>query len=611
MEDSGLSVELTIEDFSDAFKTSEFNDAVKYADFLKKSLSVSKNEKIVSKDLNSLQILSSSDSSGDTEYYYNIGTTLNVQPNYNKYAICSEVQKGDIILDLRGSGEVFGHAAIVEGHVYSSTYGYYVRLVESIDQGVCRGLLDATRVDERKSYVYRVTNATNQQKRDAVDFCIGQIGKYWMINITHDYSPSGNFWMCSQLVWAGYKNQGIDIECNGGPGGEPGVTPMDITINSTAVTQIDIRTATQVLSGDFNSDGKTDILTIESMWDSNTMESAAIHFIVRTSEGSKFSSAISGYGTTNLDVSRTGKRYAVGDFNGDGYDDVVLLYDSDGTGKFQFLVFINQRNLTFVRYNWGSWSASVNSIGDRFIAGNFRGATKTINGVTNPVDDLAIMYQYADGRTMIFVWPSNGSNGFNANQVWYSWPANAYNATSEVRSRFVSGDFNGDGKADVAALYKYGSGRTNWFVQISSGNAFNGSANWRQWPAGSYDADSVTGRIAVGKINNDGRDDIAVMYEYANYAAKVLVYTPNSNKDGFNDRILQEWPTDSYVARAVTDRFVAGRFRGENHGETVARYKYTTNTKIWAYYTQQDNSHSTGIKAELNNHGNYVHHQWG
>ena len=47
--------------------------------------------------------------------------------------------------------------------------------------------------------------------------------------------------MCSQLVWAAYKNQGVDIECNGGPGGEPGVTPHDITENSSMVTHVDFR----------------------------------------------------------------------------------------------------------------------------------------------------------------------------------------------------------------------------------------------------------------------------------------------------------------------------------------------------------------------------------
>lgn len=47
--------------------------------------------------------------------------------------------------------------------------------------------------------------------------------------------------MCSQLVWAAYKNHGVDIELDGGSGGKPGVIPHEITENSSHVTHVDFR----------------------------------------------------------------------------------------------------------------------------------------------------------------------------------------------------------------------------------------------------------------------------------------------------------------------------------------------------------------------------------
>ncbi len=116
-----------------------------------------------------------SSSSGDSGYYYNIGTSLQVQPNYSKYHIIDFAQKGDIILDEEGSGSVAGHAAIVDGYMYSKTYGEYIRVIESIKDGVCYGLFDDTRADERDSYLFRVNSATIFQKMLLLNFAEGSL----------------------------------------------------------------------------------------------------------------------------------------------------------------------------------------------------------------------------------------------------------------------------------------------------------------------------------------------------------------------------------------------------------------------------------------------------
>ena len=98
-----------------------------------------------------------------------------MQPNYSKYKIQRTIQKGDIILDKEGSSGVAGHAAIVDGYYHSSIYGDYIRVIEVIINGVCYGLFDDTRADERDSYLFRVNSATIFQKMLLLNFAEGSL----------------------------------------------------------------------------------------------------------------------------------------------------------------------------------------------------------------------------------------------------------------------------------------------------------------------------------------------------------------------------------------------------------------------------------------------------
>lgn len=137
------------------------------------------------------------------------------------------MQKGDIVYEAYGGYGVTGHIAIVEGKYYSAAKKqYYVRLIEAIDIGVCRGVLVDQRVLDKDVTVYRVTNATNAQRNAAVAFCQSQLGKDYKLDWKKDTSEDQPNWYCSELVWAAYRRQGIDLQPTVSI--EPGVTPRDI-----------------------------------------------------------------------------------------------------------------------------------------------------------------------------------------------------------------------------------------------------------------------------------------------------------------------------------------------------------------------------------------------
>lgn len=169
---------------------------------------------------------SSSSSSGGGKYYYNTGTSCPSSATYSRYRLLSTVKKGDIIFEANGGFGITGHIAIVEGIYTRSNGTKYIRLIEAIDVGVVRSILDDKRCDDKAVTVLRVKNATTSQINAAVSFCVGELGSKYMLDFQKDTSSSETDWYCSELVWAAYKNQGIDLEVSGI--NEPGITPRDI-----------------------------------------------------------------------------------------------------------------------------------------------------------------------------------------------------------------------------------------------------------------------------------------------------------------------------------------------------------------------------------------------
>lgn len=227
-EEYGIPFSMTFEEYVQAYEESGFTNTQEYADAY-------------------LGIMEpnvapySSSSGGSDKWYYNIGTTLpsNASPNYSKYKLYNTVQKGDIIFEANGGFGITGHIAIVEGKYHNAALNVdYIRIIEAIDVGVVRSCLDDTRVDDKDVTLLRVSSATSANKDAAVNFCINELGSSYSLDFQKDTSSSETDWYCSELVWAAYKNQGIDIEVDGN--GEPGITPRDIK-NSSKTTTINFK----------------------------------------------------------------------------------------------------------------------------------------------------------------------------------------------------------------------------------------------------------------------------------------------------------------------------------------------------------------------------------
>jgi hypothetical protein len=146
--------------------------------------------------------------------------TLTVRDSAGKYSSSNQtvevvpawrmsIHIGDILFDPTFLGGI-GHAAI-----YAGNGG-------TIEAAFSNGVVDYAKAPEyasldtwdRRGGTYLIgVNCSDQQRLNATQFARGQVGKTYSLDWwSKHYDPGQAGWYCSELVWAAYMNQGIDLE---------------------------------------------------------------------------------------------------------------------------------------------------------------------------------------------------------------------------------------------------------------------------------------------------------------------------------------------------------------------------------------------------------------
>ncbi|MBA3490363.1 MAG: VCBS repeat-containing protein [Longispora sp.] len=219
--------------------------------------------------------------------------------------------------------------------------------------------------------------------------------------------------------------------------------------------------------GDFNGDGRDDLVTF-------TRGSAADVYVA-LSNGSGFT----GTGVKWHDFFAVNNEIPlIGDFNGDGKDDIATF--TRGSAADVYVALSTGSSFVGTGVKWHDFFAVNNEIP---MVGDFNGDGK---------DDIVTFTR--GSAADVYVALSNGRSFAGTSVKWHDFFA----VNNEIPA---IGDFNGDGKADLATFTRGNTGDV--YVALSNGSGFTGTGvKWHDWF-------SINNEIpGVGDFNGDGRDDL-------------------------------------------------------------------------------------------------------
>ena len=226
------------------------------------------------------------------------------------------------------------------------------------------------------------------------------------------------------------------------------------------------------ITGDVNGDGKLDAIV-------QNFRQGAPSFSIMTLLGDG-KGGFAAASTTNIPV--TLGYFALGDVDGDGKVDLAMVYEQANNFTPALKVLPGNRD--------GTWQAPVSA---------------ALPGVTSSLGIYSILLRDTDGdaKADVFVGDRNAVSLFLSTGGGAVQPKTLVKGVTGVAgSRFALGDWNGDGKVDLAIA----NGSQDYTISTYHGDGtglFNASRV--------YDGDFVPSNITSGDVDGDGRADLVYL----------------------------------------------------------------------------------------------------
>ncbi len=247
------------------------------------------------------------------------------------------------------------------------------------------------------------------------------------------------------------------------------------------------------LTGDFNGDGRTDIVSWDASGDYLNMNLSAL-----PGSGDMFRSYLWPHSLTgNFVKDGNGHpRLWVGDFNGDGLSDVATIEGGGDNGK--IWIYMSTGSDFADRQCWNDWTNNTEKKARKAATDVKKVRVGDFNG-----DGLADMISWLDSGHIRVYLSKEAGNGFDI-QDWEG----DFSLSGGFGMMIWLGDFNGDGKTDIAAWDEKNPG-TQLIMHMSNGSGFD-RAVWLPTSPAKFHKDGTYGPLIwLGDFNGDGKTDIA------------------------------------------------------------------------------------------------------
>lgn len=320
----------------------------------------------------------------------------------------------------------------------------------------------------------------------------------------------------------------------------------------------------ECVGGDFNGDGVPEMAALAPRGSGQT--SLYIWNMTNHIPSQMSAETEAWYSTTFYSECTKGKIVS-GDFNGDGKQDIAAFYDRGNSVTSLFLWRGTSTGKLSVQQVWNSTTFAGTQIVDRVVSGDFNGDGR---------DDIAAFYDHGNSQTSLFLW-YGGATGSELTYTSAVWTSSSYNGT-RITGKVTSGDYNGDGRDDVAVFYDYQNSKTGIFVWrgVTASNGLSILSTLPVWESTTFAASSLTNRVTSGDYNGDGRDDIAVFYNYGNNQTGIFKWNGITGTAGFSlaGSGGTVWSSTTFTATKIDKKIVSYNSVGDSKDEIEYLYGY-------------------------------------
>lgn len=258
-----------------------------------------------------------------------------------------------------------------------------------------------------------------------------------------------------------------------------------------------------------------------------------------------------------------------GDFNGDGKLDTAAFYDYPPPNDYAVALFLwagdGQGGFSSPNQTGSAWYNATGWDARRLIP--IGAADYNEDGR----DDISAFYRYDENIVRIFTWFGNADGTFSSPSITF-YASSGWNASYLIPAG--SGDFDGDGHADMSAFYDYpdstalaiftwyGNGDGTFSNPNNTGASLYYSAGWeglRIIPAG------------VGDFNNDNREDLSILFRYDGEEIRAWTFSGNTNRT-FDGAVASSSQTgwEGYLLKPLG----TGDFNNDGNLDIAAFYNY-------------------------------------